>query len=476
VSAAFRRNSFEAIVGPFRPDLLSPRPVFGRHPRLESAVLERRLPDGTAVWLDPMRDVRSLALSVTMAGGSAEEEPEERGATHFLEHLLFKRTRRRSGAAVARITDRLGGECDAYTTKESVSFHARVPSERAAEAVDLLCDLTAGAAFTAADVKVERGVILEEMAEAEDLAEDLLHEAFVRRLWPTHALGAPILGTRETVSGLTHARLAARFRAIARPARTLVAVAGAFDPDRLVDLLARARAPGRPAAPAARAALAPASGKPRAARCAFHLARPDLQQTHLLVGGPTIPFGHPLVPAAWIATEVLGGGVSSRLWRDVRERRGLAYTVGTGLTLHRAAGVALVSAATQPKNLARLVATMARALRRFREDGITPAELRRARNQFHAEAALSLESTASRRESAVRAWLYRGRPYSTEQFLADVDRVTLDDVAAAIGCLYGDTNSAGHFGLGIAGPLPAGTRPEVFVRHLADDVSEALAA
>ena len=439
---------------------------------LESAVLERRLPDGTAVWLDPMRDVRSLALSVTMAGGSAGEEPEERGATHFLEHLLFKRTRRRSGAAVARITDRLGGECDAYTTKESVSFHARVPSERAAEAVDLLLDLTAAPVFTAADVEVERGVILEEMAEAEDQPDDLLHEAFLRRLWPSHALGAPILGTRETVMGLTRARLAARFRAIARPAGTFIAAAGAFDSDRLVELLSRARA-RRPQA----ASTGSASGaKPRAARSAFHLARPELQQTHLLVGGPTIPFGHPLVPAAWIAAEVLGGGVSSRLWRDVRERRGLAYSIGTGLTLHRAAGVSLVSAATQPKNLQRLVATTARALRRFREDGITRAELSRARNQFHAEAALSHESTAARRESAVRAWLYRGRPYSTEQFLLDVDRVTLGDVSAAIGCLYGSSAGAGQFSLGIAGPLPAGTRPEAFVRHLADDVSEALAA
>ncbi len=437
-------------------------------------MLESRLWDGTAVWLDPMRDVKSLALSVTMAGGSAGEEPEERGATHFLEHLLFKRTRRRSGASIARITDRLGGECDAYTTKEAVSFHARVPSERAAEAVDLLLDLTAAPAFTADDVEVERGVILEEMAEAEDQPDDLLHEAFLRRLWPSHALGAPILGTRDTVANLTRTRLAARFHAIARPPATLVSAAGGFDPARLVDLLSRART-RRPSSVSDAAGAAPR--KPRSHPSAFHLPRPDLQQTHVLVGGATIPYAHPLVPAAWIAAEVLGGGVSSRLWRDVRERRGLAYSIGTGLTLHRAAGVSLVSAATQPKNLARLVATTARALRLFRENGITRAELSRVRNQFHAEAALSFESTASRRESAVRAWLYRGRPYTAEQFLADVDRVTLDDVSAAIACLYGGSgDGAGRFSLGIAGPLPAGARPETFVRHLADDVSEALAA
>jgi predicted Zn-dependent peptidase len=448
-------------------------PLESRPDELESVVLVRRLDDGTAVWLDPMRDVRSLALSITMAGGSAGEEPLERGATHFLEHLLFKRTRRRSGAAIARITDQLGGDCDAYTTKECVSFHARVPAERAAEAVDLVLDLTAEAAFTAADVEVERGVILEEMAEAEDLPDDFLHESFIRRLWPAHPLGAPILGTSETVKRLTRARLAARFRAVARPERTLVAAAGFLDPDRLMTLLARGR--GRRAAVSPPPCSSP-SGKPRAARCVFHLARPDLQQTHLLVGGPTIPFGHPLVPAAWIATEVLGGGVSSRLWRDVRERRGLAYSVGTGLTLHREAGVAYVAAATHTRNLARLVATTARALRRFREEGVTRSELSRAKNQFHAEAALALESTAARRESAVRAWLYRGRPYPTEEFLADLDRVTLDDVSAAIRRLYGDSGDAARLGLGIAGPLPRGARPETFVRALADDVSEALAA
>jgi predicted Zn-dependent peptidase len=433
-------------------------------------VFVRSLPDGTAVWLDPMRGARSLALSVTMAGGSADEGETERGSTHFLEHLLFKRTRRRSGAAIARLTDRLGGDCDAYTTKESVTFHARVPAERAKEAVDLLLDLTAAPAFTAADVDVERGVILEEMAEAEDAPDDLLNERFMRLLWPAHALGAPILGTKETVEALTRTRLTARFRALARPGRTIIAAAGAFDPERLVGLLERASAARPDAAVVPRR---PAVGRPRAARPVFHLSRPELQQTHLLVGGPAFPAAHPLVPAAFLATEILGGGVSSRLFRDVRERRGLAYAIGADLSLHREAGAALVSAATHPKNLARLVATTARALRRFREDGMTRAELLRAKSQFRSEGALSLESTAARRESLVRAWLYRGRPYGVEEFLLDVDRVTSDDASEAIRRLFGDP---ARLGLGIAGPLPNGARPEAFARALADDVSEALAA
>ena len=266
-----------------------------------------------------MRDVKSLALGIFIGAGSADEGPHERGATHFLEHLLFKRTRRRPGAAIARITDRLGGDCDAYTTKECVAFHARVPAERAAEAVDLLLDLTAAPAFTAADVEVERGVILEEIAEAHDVPDDFLHDTFVRALWPVHDLGAPIFGTKESVEALSCATLAGRFREIFRPERMLVVAAGAMDPDRLVGLLERGRARRGPA----RLAPRPRPSAPRAARCAVAIPRTDLGQAHLLVGGAArLPWADPRVPAAWIAAEVLGGGVSSRLWRDVREARG----------------------------------------------------------------------------------------------------------------------------------------------------------
>jgi predicted Zn-dependent peptidase len=417
-----------------------------------------------------MRDVRSLALSVTVASGSADEDDATRGAMHFLEHLLFKRTRRRSGAAIARLTDRLGGDCDAYTTKESVSFHARVPAERAAEAVDLLLDLTGAPAFTAADVEVERGVILEEIAEAHDAPDDLLHDTVVRAVWPWDDLGAPIFGTKETVARLSRRALADRFGGAFHPERTLVAAAGAFEPDRLVDLLERGRV-RRPPLRAARREARP--GRPRPARCAVAIPRADLGQAHLLVGAPApLAWADRRVPAAWIAAEVLGGGVSSRLWRDVRERRGLAYHVGAHLSLHRSAGLAFISAATQPKNLARLVRTTGRVLGRLLKDGVTRAELARAKNQFEAEAALAQESTASRREAAVRAWLSRGRPYPLEEYVADVRRVTSEGVSEAAHLLWGD---AARVGLGVAGPLEEARAADV-ARGLADDLAGEIAA
>jgi predicted Zn-dependent peptidase len=181
------------------------------------------------------------------------------------------------------------------------------------------------------------------------------------------------------------------------------------------------------------------------------------------------------VPAAWIAAEVLGGGVSSRLWRDVREARGLAYHVGAHVSLHRAAGLAAITAATHPKNLERLVRTTGRVLGRLLRDGVSRAELARAKNQFAAEAALAQESTASRREAAARAWLARGRPYETEEYLADVAKVTADDVSEAAALLWGD---ARRMGLGVSGPLPDAhaARAARFARTLADDFAGEAAA
>ncbi|HQR67376.1 MAG TPA: insulinase family protein, partial [Thermoanaerobaculia bacterium] len=192
--------------------------------------------------------------------------------------------------------------------------------------------------------------------------------------------------------------------------------------------------------------------------------RPDLTQSHLLVGAPTIPFGHRLRPAASVAVTVLGGGVSSRLWREVRERKGLAYSVGAGLTLHREAGLALVEAATHPKNLPRLVRTTGRLLKDLGERGLTAAEIRRAKDQIRAEVALSLESTAARREAAARSFLYRGRPVSADEFLAEIDAVAAGEAGEACGLLFG---ALGPVGLGVSGPPVPGVTADDLMGELA---------
>jgi len=423
----------------------------------------RTLGDGLTVWLDPMRDVRSVALGVYVAGGSADEEPSALGSTHFLEHLLFRRSRRRSGAEIARTTDRLGGDCDAYTTKEWMAVHARTPSERLPDALALLLDLTEAPAFTAEDVETERKVILEEMAEASDVPEDRLHETFVRSYWPDHPLGAPILGTEETVGALTRARLVHRFREVFRPERTLLVAVGAFEPEAFLKLLSAERRKRRHAAVPVGPA-APARTTPRGNRFAFHIPRPDLNQTHLLVGTPAPAYADRIVPAAWLLSVVLGGGVSSRLWRRVRERHGLAYQVGAGLTLHRDGGMALIEAATAPKKLPKLVRATGSVLRELRQAGITRAELRRAKDQVRAEVAMSLESTSSRRESAVRGWFYRGRPWEADETIAEMEAVTAADVDDAIGALFGAPDASAF---GVTGPSLVGASVDELAGELA---------
>ncbi len=423
----------------------------------------RTLGDGLAVWLDPMRDVRSVALGVYVAGGSADEEPSALGSTHFLEHLLFRRSRRRTGAAIARTTDRLGGDCDAYTTKEWMAVHARTPAERLPDALSLLLDLTEAPAFTADDVETERKVILEEMAEANDVPEDRLHETFVRSYWPDHPLGAPILGTGETVRSLTRGRLVKRFREIFRPERTLLVAIGAFEPESFLELLSAERKKRRHAA----GPLGPAAGarpSPTATRCAFHIPRLDLTQTHLLVGTPAPAYADRQVPAAWLLSVVLGGGVSSRLWRRVRERHGLAYHVGAGLTLHRDGGMALIEAATAPKKLPKLVRATGAVLRELRNTGITRSELRRAKDQVRAEIAMSLESTSSRREGVARAWFFRGRPWEADEVIAEIEAVTAAEIDDAIGVLFRTPDSTGF---GVTGPSLVGATVDDLAGELA---------
>jgi len=425
----------------------------------------RTLGDGLTVWLDPMRDVRSVALGVYVAGGSADEAPGDLGSTHFLEHLLFRRARRRSGADIARTTDRLGGDCDAYTSKEWMAVHARTPSERLDDALSLLLDLTEAPAFTAEDVETERRVILEEMAEANDVPEDRLHETFVRSYWPDHPLGAPILGTGATVGSLTRGRLVRRFREVFRPERTLLVAVGAFEPEAFLKLLsAERRRRRRGPVPLGTAAGGAPRRSPRGTRCAFHIPRPDLTQTHLLVGTPAPAYGDRLVPAAWLLSIVLGGGVSSRLWRRVRERHGLAYQVGAGLTLHRDGGMALIEAATAPKKLPKLVRATGAVLRELRQSGITRAELRRAKDQVRAEIAMSLESTSSRRESGARAWFFRGRPWGADEVIAEMEAVTAAEVDDAIGALFGAPDASGF---GVTGPSLVGATVDDLAGELA---------
>jgi predicted Zn-dependent peptidase len=395
-----------------------------------SGVVREILGDGVTVVVDPMTDVRSFSLGFFVRSGSGQEPAVRQGLSHFLEHLLFKRTPRRTNVEIARAIDRLGGEVDAFTTREYTGFYGRTLDSRFAEAFDLLGDVVLAPAFSAADVEVERGVILEEIGEANDNPEDLAHENFVRAFWKGHPLGAPILGTAETVRAIRREDLYRHHRSRYGPENLVVAAAGRVRPAevlRAVERLFRRRP---------RASRASRRGAERAPRPHSHvLVRPrrGLEQAHVCIGMAAAPHASRRRHAASLLDVVLGGGMSSRLFQEVRERRGLVYTIGSSLSAYRLAGYEAISAACAPKNLGRVLDVTLRELKKLKDGGVRPRELAWAKENLTGSIVLSLESTLSRMSSAGRQELYFGRVASPEEWIADVEAVTADQLAEEAG-------------------------------------------
>jgi predicted Zn-dependent peptidase len=390
-----------------------------------SRVVREVLDSGVTVLVDRMTDVRSFSLGFFVRAGSGGEPAARQGISHFLEHLLFKRTRRRTNREIARAIDRLGGDVDAFTTKEYTGFYCRTLDTRFDEALDLLSDVVLSPAFAAEDVEIERGVILEEIGEANDNPEDLAHENFVRAFWKDHPLGAPILGMPETVGAIRKQDLYGYYRSRYGPSNLIVAVAGRVDPAAVIAAIDRLFR-RRPSAPRRGASLTERAPRPHP-----HVLlrkRPGLEQAHVCVGMAASPQTSGRRYAASLLDVVLGGGMSSRLFQEVRERRGLVYTIGSSLSAYRLAGYEAISAACAPKNLSRVLEVTLRELRKLKRGGVRPGELARAKENLTGNMILALESTVSRMSSAARQEFYFGRVESAEELIAKVEAVTVDEI------------------------------------------------
>ena len=397
---------------------------------MSGGVVREVLEDGVTVLVDPMPDVRSFSLGFIVRSGSGQEPASRQGLSHFLEHLLFKRTRRRTNVEIARVIDRLGGEVDAFTTRDYTGFYGRTLDVRFAEAFDLLGDVVLSPAFSTADVEVERGVILEEIGEANDNPEDLAHENFVRTFWKGHPLGAPILGTTETVRAIRREDLYRHHRTHYGPENLVVAASGrvrAAEVLRAVERLFRRRPR------TSRRATRRLESAPRPHPHVLVRRRRGLEQAHICIGMAAARHASRRRHAAALLDVVLGGGMSSRLFQEVRERRGLVYTIGSSLSTYRLAGYEAISAACAPRNLRRVLDVTLRELRKLKEHGVRPRELAWAKENLAGSIVLSLESTVARMSSAARQELYFGRVASPEEWIADVDAVTADQVAEEAG-------------------------------------------
>lgn len=387
-------------------------------------VFKTVLPSGVTVLIETLPYVRSVALGFYLRSGSAVESEEHGGASHFLEHLVFKGTHQRTTAEIAQVIDILGGDVDAFTGKEYTSFYAHVLDEQVPLAMDLLTDIVTSPRLTQDDVEMERGVILEEIKMVEDTPDDLVHEIFVTSFWRDHPLGRPILGTEETISRLPREKIIEHYRETFQPSNVIFAASGNLHPDDIVPFLEQ-KFPPVQHTPFRNEWTAPLPNQHVILR-----EKRELEQVHLCLGSRGFPQQRDERYAAALFNAVLGGGMSSRLFQKIREQEGLVYSVASFHNGYLHGGYEAVYAACAPKNLRRVLDLTLAEMRTIKTDGATEAELAAAKLHLKGSILLSLESTTSRMSGIARQEYYFGRQISADEIIEQIDAVTLDDIQA----------------------------------------------
>jgi predicted Zn-dependent peptidase len=380
------------------------------------------LPNGLVVITETMPHVRSVSVGIWIRNGSRREVPEENGLAHFIEHMVFKGTERRSAEMIAREMDSIGGMLDAFTSKEQICFNAKVLDEHLPIAFDVIADLVLRPLFYSEDVKKERQVVLEEIKMDMDNPEYLLHELFTSGFWPDHPLGRPILGTPRTVKKFSREALHHRFQTWFAPDHFVLTAAGNVTHERILELAQREFAALKPAGefeePTAPSTRAP-----------IHLeTKRDLEQVHLCIGVPSFPLAHERRFGVAVLNNLLGGGMSSRLFQNIREKLGLAYAVFSEITPYSDAGMFTVYAGTAAETVGQVVDLTIKEFRALKESLVSEEELLRAKNHLKGSLMLSLESTSSRMSNLARQELYFGRFYSLDEILASIEAITREEV------------------------------------------------
>jgi Predicted Zn-dependent peptidases len=380
------------------------------------------LPNGLVVITETMPHVRSVSIGVWVRNGSRRESLDENGIAHFIEHMVFKGTERRSAEAIAREMDSVGGMLDAFTSKEQICFNAKVLDEHLPIAFDVIADLVLRPNFDSEDVLKEQQVILEEIKMDLDNPEYLLHEIFTRGFWPEHALGRPILGTPETVKNIKRETLKKRFAAWFAPDHLVVTAAGNVTHEQVLDLVAREFGQLQPNGQRPEH-VAPVTGAP------IHLEKKrDLEQVHLCVGVPSVPLGHEDRFGVAVLNNLLGGGMSSRLFQNIREKRGLAYAVFSELTPYSDAGMLTVYAGSAKETVGQVLDLIISEFRDLKNAAVSEEELTRSKNHLKGSLMLSLESTTSRMSNLARQELYFRRFYTLDEILASIEAVTREQL------------------------------------------------
>ena len=380
------------------------------------------LPNGLTILTEEMEHIRSVSIGIWVKTGSRHEDSETNGISHFVEHMVFKGTETRSAEDIARQIDSIGGNMDAFTAKECVCFNVKVLDEHLPIALEVLSDLVLHPVFDIKDIARERGVILEEIKMDEDSPDYLVHEIFTQNFWKDHPLGKPILGTKDTVRRFEQPLVVEFYGKRFTPNNLIISAAGHIKHAHFVELVNQR------------------FHHLKAHKNGFHDQPPEisarivtrtkkaLEQVQICVGVPAYPIAHDRRYPSYILNTLLGGGMSSRLFQNIRERQGLAYAIYSELNPYRDTGCLSVYAGTSQESASKVVESIVQEFRRLKTERVADDELRRAKDQLKGSLMLSLESSTARMSNLARQEMYFDRFFGLDEIIARIEAVTAEDL------------------------------------------------
>jgi len=394
-----------------------------KRPLKESRNIRREvLPNGLMVLSEEMSHIRSVSIGIWMKTGSRDESAPLNGISHFIEHMVFKGTKTRTAHDIAKQVDSIGGNMDAFTSKETICFNIKVLDEHLPIAVEILSDLVLNPTFTTKDISREKGVILEEIKMDEDNPDYLVHEIFTQSFWKDHPLGKPILGTKETVRSFEQERIFDFYRQRFAPNNMIISAAGSLNHKQFVDLIGERFA--------GLAAVRNGHHEPPPAVTPRIVTRnkKSLEQVQLCMGVPSHPIAHEKRFVSYVLNTVLGGGMSSRLFQKIREEAGLVYSIYSDLNPYRDTGCMTVGAGTSLESTRKVVDSVVAEFRELKTVTIPAEELRRAKDQLKGSLMLSLESSTSRMSNLARQQMYFERFFSMDETIDAIESVSEEQV------------------------------------------------
>lgn len=404
--------------------------------------LKEHLPNGIPVVMEQLKNMRSVALGIWVKVGSRNETPDKSGISHFLEHMFFKGTERRTAKDIAVEIDSLGGDLNAFTSKETTTFYVKVLDEYLEKGVELLLDVFLHSKFPEEDIEKEKRIIKEEIKMVEDTPDDYVHDLFNQTIWGNTGLGQPVLGKRETVRSFIREDIVSHIRKYYGTKDLVISCAGNFEPPSLLSLLTKNLGN-------LRRGSEPEKGPEPLFRSKVEVFNRELSEAHMCLGVKGIPQASRERYGLFVLNSILGGGVSSRLFQEIREKRGLAYSIYSFIASYLDTGVWGVYSGISRKRVKDVVELILKEMCSL-NDTLTEAELQRAKNHLKGNIILGLESTSSRMNNIARQEIYYGRYYSPKEIMKEVDSITLDHIKDLAERLVRKES----FSLAVYGPVP----------------------